>query len=330
MPRSHMARAEAMKRASVAWVRLHPLTLLPRRSCRPPDGAGTTARGRDTSLWAARRRDRSWRDRPCAGEVARGQRRIEGARGARRRAPRKCADVTAAGRLTYVGHATVLVELDEVRILTDPVLRARIAHIRRHAPMPPLDRLMPLDAVLISHAHADHLDLPSLRMVSGGATVVAPRGCESLLRRAGARRIVELEEGERCRMGAVTVEAFRADHDGRRHPLARRTAALGYLLSGATRVYFAGDTDLFAGMSELAGRVDVACLPVAGWGPRLPAGHLDPWGAARAAAPAPSNGLSCPSPPRSCSLARACRWAPTGPARPGEWTRARHTCRRHC
>ena len=192
--------------------------------------------------------------------------------------------MTAAGRLTYVGHATVLVELDEVRILTDPVLRARIAHIRRDAPMPPLDRLMPLDAVLISHAHADHLDLPSLRMVSGGATVVAPRGCESLLRRAGARRIVELEEGERCRMGAVTVEAFRADHDGRRHPLARRTAALGYLLSGGARVYFAGDTDLFAGMAELAGRVDVACLPVAGWGPRLPPGHLNPARAARAVA----------------------------------------------
>jgi L-ascorbate metabolism protein UlaG (beta-lactamase superfamily) len=192
--------------------------------------------------------------------------------------------VTAAGRLTYVGHATVLVELDGTRILTDPVLRARIAHIRRQVPMPEMDRLVPLDAVLISHAHGDHLDLPSLRLVAGGTTVVAPRGCGALLRRVGARQIVELAEGERCRAGSVTVEAFRADHDGRRHPLARRTAALGYLLTGTARVYFAGDTDLFAGMAQLAGRVDVACLPVAGWGPRLPAGHLDPASAARAAA----------------------------------------------
>jgi L-ascorbate metabolism protein UlaG (beta-lactamase superfamily) len=192
--------------------------------------------------------------------------------------------VTNAGRLTYVGHATVLVELDGSRILTDPVLRARIAHIRRQGPVPSMQRLVPLDAVLISHAHADHLDLPSLRMVADGATVVAPRGCKALLRRSGARRIVELEEGQRCCMGAVTVEAFHADHDGRRHPLARRIAALGYLLTGTARVYFAGDTDLFADMAELAGRVDVACLPVAGWGPRLPPGHLDPARAARAVA----------------------------------------------
>ena len=61
-------------------------------------------------------------------------------------------------------------------------------------------------------------------------------------------------------------------------------ASLGYLLHGPPAIYFAGDTDLFAGMSELAGRVDVALVPIWGWGPRVPAGHLDPARAAEAVA----------------------------------------------
>jgi len=75
-----------------------------------------------------------------------------------------------------------------------------------------------------------------------------------------------------------------AEHDGRRHPFGQRIPALGFILEGPSRVYFAGDTDYFASMVRLAGRVDVALLPVAGWGPRLPAGHMNPEAAARAAA----------------------------------------------
>jgi L-ascorbate metabolism protein UlaG (beta-lactamase superfamily) len=190
----------------------------------------------------------------------------------------------ASGRLVYVGHATVLLELGGVRVLTDPLLRGRIAHVRRRVPLPALADLVPLDAILISHAHADHLDLPSLRRLHGPRPVIAPRGCAPLLRRAGLGPVVELVAGERHQVGEVTVEAVAAEHDGRRHPLARRVPALGFLVEGPSRVYFAGDTDLFDGMAALAGRVDVALLPVAGWGPRLPAGHLDPQGAARAAA----------------------------------------------
>jgi L-ascorbate metabolism protein UlaG (beta-lactamase superfamily) len=185
-------------------------------------------------------------------------------------------------RLTFIGHATLLIELDGVRILTDPLLRERLAHIRRRVPLPALEQLRPLDAVLISHAHADHLDLASLRRVAGGATVVLPSGCASLLRRVPARRVIELSPGQSCAVGPLRVEAVHAEHDGRRHPLAGASPALGFVISGTTRVYFAGDTDLFDDMARLAGRVDVACLPVAGWGPRLPAGHLDPAGAARA------------------------------------------------
>jgi L-ascorbate metabolism protein UlaG (beta-lactamase superfamily) len=189
-----------------------------------------------------------------------------------------------AGLLRYVGHATVLLDSPGARLLTDPVLRARVGHVRRVVPAPSTSELMPLDGILVSHAHADHLDLPSLRRVAGGAPVVAPRGCGPLLRRAGVATVVEMSAGERRALGPLTVEAVPARHDGRRHPLAARTAALGYLVGTSPSIYFAGDTDLFPEMADLAGRVDVALLPIDGWGPRLPPGHLDPRSAARAVA----------------------------------------------
>lgn len=186
--------------------------------------------------------------------------------------------------ILYVGHATLLVELGGVRLLTDPLLRDGIAHVRRRVPLPRIEDLLPLDAVLISHAHADHLDPMSLRMVARGRRVIAPAGCSGILRRAGVRDTVELEVGDRTQVGDVTVEAVAADHDGRRYPMGPPMTALGFLIEGASRIYFAGDTDLFDGMAALAGRVDVAALPIWGWGPRLPAGHLNPETAARAAA----------------------------------------------
>jgi L-ascorbate metabolism protein UlaG (beta-lactamase superfamily) len=84
-------------------------------------------------------------------------------------------------------------------------------------------------------------------------------------------------------VGALTVIAVEAQHDGRRHPGGARAEALGYLVRGRRTVYFAGDTELFDGMAGLAPRLDVALLPVAGWGPTLGAGHMDPLDAARAA-----------------------------------------------
>jgi L-ascorbate metabolism protein UlaG (beta-lactamase superfamily) len=175
----------------------------------------------------------------------------------------------------------VLIELGGVRLLTDPVLRGRVAHLRRHGPVPeaPPD----IDAVLISHLHHDHLDLASLRRLRGRPRMMAPRGAGDLLRRAGFDG-EELGRGERTEVGAVQLQAVRADHPARRWPLGGPTAEpLGYLMRGPQAVYFAGDTDLFPELAELA-PVDVALLPVAGWGPRLGPGHLDAGRAAQAAA----------------------------------------------
>jgi L-ascorbate metabolism protein UlaG (beta-lactamase superfamily) len=186
--------------------------------------------------------------------------------------------------LTYVGHATVLAELADARLLTDPLLGAGILHVRRRVPVPVVEDLGPLTAILISHAHRDHLDVGSLRRLTADCPLIVPRGCGATASRGGASEVIELAEGDRVPVGDIIVEAVHAAHDGRRNPFGQPIPALGYVFEGPVCVYFAGDTDLFAGMSDLAGRVDVALLPVGGWGPRVPAGHLDPDRAAEAVA----------------------------------------------
>jgi L-ascorbate metabolism protein UlaG (beta-lactamase superfamily) len=188
-------------------------------------------------------------------------------------------------RITFIGHATVLIDLDGVRILTDPLLRERFLFVRRQVPLPAGEHLEGIDAVVLSHLHPDHLDYPSLRSLDGEPELVVPKNAGELLERKGLTNATELSPGDVARIGEVEVRAVEADHDGRRFPIGRSRDAVGYLISGAdTTVYFAGDTDLYDGMAELRGRVDVALLPIGGWGPKVGDGHLDPPRAAKAAA----------------------------------------------
>ena len=184
-------------------------------------------------------------------------------------------------RLTYVGHATVLIELDGVRLLTDPVLGARLGPLRRMGQPPDPARLGLVDGVLISHGHPDHFSQESLRAVSGDPLIVVPRGLGTPAARSG-RQIREVDRNERVDFGGVRVTAVPARH-GRwlRHRTAR---PMGYLIEGSRRVYFAGDTALYPGMAGLAGRVDVALLPVGRWGPPRGPTRLDPSTAVDAAA----------------------------------------------
>ena len=185
-------------------------------------------------------------------------------------------------RIRWLGHSTVLIELDGVGLLTDPLLRRRVLHLRRAAPV--IDEgLEELDAVVISHIHYDHLDLPSLRRLDRGVTVIVPKGAGRLIESRGFRSVEELEVDGVARVGSVRVRAVPAEH-GSSRVLGAKSDALGFVVEGRRRVYFAGDTDLFAGMAELAPGLDVALLPVWGWGPSLGPGHLDPRRAAEALA----------------------------------------------
>ncbi|HUE27853.1 MAG TPA: MBL fold metallo-hydrolase [Solirubrobacteraceae bacterium] len=186
--------------------------------------------------------------------------------------------------ITWLGHASVLIESGGVRLLTDPVFRDRIGPLLRIAPEGGVGLPGRVDCVLLSHLHADHLDLPSLRDVAGLARVVTPYPSGAWLERRGVGDVHEIRPGEEVGVGGVRVLATPALHDRRRYPLGPAADPVGYLVSGARPVYFAGDTDLFEAMAELRGRVAVALLPVWGWGPRLGPGHLDPERAAKAAA----------------------------------------------
>jgi len=187
--------------------------------------------------------------------------------------------------IEYVGHATLLVELDTIRLLTDPALGPKIGPLRR-VPGPPAPSVPgDVDAVLVSHLHHDHLDLGSLRRLARGTRLVVPRGAAAWLRARGFEQVEELAPGELISIGGIRVRAVPARHSGFRPPAGPTAAAIGYVIEGSRTVYFAGDTGLFEGMRDLAGGIDVALLPVGGWGPTLPSRHhLDPADAARAAA----------------------------------------------
>jgi L-ascorbate metabolism protein UlaG (beta-lactamase superfamily) len=190
--------------------------------------------------------------------------------------------------ITWWGHATCTVEDSGTRVLTDPLFARRLAHLRRRRGAPPPPEAAVADVALVSHLHADHLHLPSLARLAPGTRVLVPRGALRAvpgLRKLDHLRLTEVTPGDRTHVGDLVVRTVSARHDGRRLPVGpHRSPALGYVVEGEARTYFAGDTGLFESMAEEVGPVDVALLPVGGWGPYLGQEHLDAGRAAQALA----------------------------------------------
>ncbi len=216
-------------------------------------------------------------------------------------------------RLTWLGHSTVVIELAGVRLLTDPLLRRRTGPLVRSDTAPDWRHWHDPDAVLLSHLHHDHADLASLRRL-GGAPVLSGLGNRDWLAGRGltvaspAARPEPSDAGHvntadddawwtvpkprpgrpGSQGGVVSVRLVKAVHESRRMPH-RPNDTHGFLVRSADLVvYFAGDTALYdemADLADLAGRaIDVAVLPIGGWGPVLSNGHLGPATAAEAAA----------------------------------------------
>jgi L-ascorbate metabolism protein UlaG (beta-lactamase superfamily) len=184
--------------------------------------------------------------------------------------------------VTWVGHSTLAIDAGGRRLVTDPLLTTRVGHLRRRCPAPAGD-IGDADVLIISHAHLDHLHGPSLQRVRAGARVVAPAGCRPILERAGMRDLTEVSAGDGVELEGFRIEVITAEHPPGRWPASRPAVVpVGYVIEAAgCRIYFPGDTDLFEQMAAL-GPIDVAALPIWGWGPTIGPGHLDPDRAAEA------------------------------------------------
>jgi L-ascorbate metabolism protein UlaG (beta-lactamase superfamily) len=153
----------------------------------------------------------------------------------------------------------------------------------------PTEEAADADVAVVSHLHFDHLHLPSLRKLSPEVRIVAPVGTARVLARAASaisRRVEEVSPGQAVDVDGVVIRAVRAAHDNRRSPLSHYCAPpLGFIIEAGledpTRVWFAGDTGLFTGMSDFR-PVDVAVIPIGGWGPTHGPSHHDPIQAAEA------------------------------------------------
>ena len=183
--------------------------------------------------------------------------------------------------VTWLGHSTVVLDLDGVRVVTDPLLQRHNGVLRRRGPQPKGEAWSGAAAVLLSHLHHDHAEVASLRRLSGVPVLTALENAVWV----DKKRLVGhgLAEGEWVSVGPmaeVMVRLVPAVHHSRPMPH-RPNAVNGHLVRGPSAVvWIAGDTDLYPGLADLpqiAGApIDVAVVPVGGWGPRLSPGHMGP------------------------------------------------------
>ncbi|MCY3694569.1 MAG: MBL fold metallo-hydrolase [Chloroflexota bacterium] len=189
----------------------------------------------------------------------------------------------ASCQISHPGHATCLIELDGRVLLTDPLLADRIFSIRRICPTVDPACLPNIDLVLISHLHHDHCHPESMRALNGNPTYLVPHGGGEFLARHSIGPLVEAGPGDQLELLGLQITCLAVDHSGERVPFGPHAPALAFEICGSRRIYFVGDTGYFEPMRPGPQPLDVALLPVAGWGSSLGPGHLDPQEAARAA-----------------------------------------------
>src|ERR1700712_2259331 len=181
-------------------------------------------------------------------------------------------------RLTWLGHATVVLDLGGTRIISDPLLRATNGPLRRRGPVPPPGQWTGAQARLVSPLPHAHVELASLRMLPALPILASTRNA-AWLRRRKLSGVSLTDEWYDVGTEGVQVRLVRADHHSRPMPH-RPDDANGHLVrTPTTRIWVAGDTGAYPEMAELpdlaGGPIDLAVVPVGGWGPRLSGGHLD-------------------------------------------------------
>jgi N-acyl-phosphatidylethanolamine-hydrolysing phospholipase D len=207
-------------------------------------------------------------------------------------------DSTHVPTATWLGHATVLIQMAGIAFLTDPNWSQTAGPTpvtgaaRLVDPPIALEALPPIDFVLLSHNHYDHLDLPTLRQLADlnpELVLFAPLGHTDLLRKVGAAQIVEMDWGQWVEFAAVRVHCLPARHWSRRglFDMQRSLWSSWAVTSDEHRFFFAGDTAAFDGFRAIGralGPFDLAALPIGAYEPvaMMKDSHLNPEEAAAA------------------------------------------------
>lgn len=173
--------------------------------------------------------------------------------------------------ITYVGHATTLVQTGGLNLLTDPIFSNRILLLRRLIePGIPFNQLPKIDLILISHAHLDHCDIPTLRRFHHDTQVICPRGVGDLLARAGLRKVTELELGEDVRIQDLKITSIPVRHFGQRFFLDSHRGYTAFLVEGGSEsIFFGGDTAYDKRFGEVGKKhkIDIAIIPIGAYKP---------------------------------------------------------------
>lgn len=173
--------------------------------------------------------------------------------------------------ITYVGHATLLLRFGNICVLTDPNFDDKLGYFlpRVSPPGVKMAELPHIDAILLTHAHADHLSFESLRALPTGIPVYAPPAIARWLQGAGISSARAIRSGKQVQLGSLSITAGSAKHVGARYGIDRwRSEAHMYLLDDGTfSALFTGDTSITPAVARLAQRiaprrVDVALLPI--------------------------------------------------------------------
>ncbi len=192
--------------------------------------------------------------------------------------------------LTWIGHATYLLQLGGRSILTDPVLSPRVVLVPRNvAPGLDHDALPRIDIVTVSHNHLDHMDAPTLRRLGPSVRYVVPLGLGDWFVREGLRDVVELDWWQSMEQDGLKITLVPSQHWSRRGLLDTDTTLWGGFVVEADglRAYHSGDTAYFSGfklIGERCGPIDAAMLPIGAYDPRwfMRAQHMNPEDAVQA------------------------------------------------
>lgn len=193
--------------------------------------------------------------------------------------------------LTWIGHASFLVQLGGKSALIDPVMSERLSSVVRRNVAPGLDwpALPKIDVVLVTHNHRDHMDAPTLKHLGPAPVYVVPAGLGTWFDRAGLCRIVEMDWWQEEEIEGLHVTFVPAQHWSRRGLTDMNESWWGgYVIErGGLRVYHSGDTAWFEGFSligDRCGPIQAAMLPIGAYAPRwfMRPQHMDPGDAIRA------------------------------------------------